>query len=132
MACSVPASPYAWKNCVRLTPDPDPPQRPLLLPHAASPPAAARPMAARRTVRRSQLLLLNADMLTSLSRDAAAALAAQRQTAQKGGAERDVNLRLRLRQGVERSLHEALYPVRDVERGSGATRERWTGSSRTG
>ncbi|GAA2518994.1 hypothetical protein GCM10010423_09050 [Streptomyces levis] len=49
-------------------PEPDPPPRPLLLPQAASPPAAARPIAARSTVRRSQVLLLDADMLTSLSR----------------------------------------------------------------
>jgi hypothetical protein len=40
----------------------------LLLPHAASVPAAAMPAAALNRDRREKLLLLIADMLTSLSR----------------------------------------------------------------
>src|SRR5689334_23961010 len=112
MACSTPVSPYAWKYWLRLLPEPEPPPRPLLLPHAASVPAAAMPAAARKRDRRDQLLLLNADMLTSLSRVRLRLSA----NGSKGVAVRDVNLRLRLRQGVGRSLFEALRDVRDAGR----------------
>src|SRR5690242_11498864 len=81
------------------------------------------PAAARNMDRREKLLLLIADMLTSLSRlrlrlhgFSAPGCYVARIALWCG----DVNLRLRLRQGVGRSLFEALNPVRNPEHGGGA------------